>query len=139
MVAKYLRESYDSPIRSSSTRKRSISFRLLSPFQHFSVKATVTYLSTTVLFLTSLRPSLRAVLPPITRKLAIGAFAAVNVQVLLGISTLLYLVPVPIAAAHQAGSVALLTFMIALVTSLRRPHAVARLWREAYRSNTGPR
>ena len=99
-------------------------------------EATTTYLSTTALFLTSLRPSLRAVLPPITRKLAAGAFAAANVQVLLGISTLLYLVPVPIAAAHQAGSVALLTFMIALVTSLRRPHAVARLWHEAYRGNT---
>ena len=98
-----------------------------------------TYLSTTVLFLSSLRPSLRTVLPPITRKLAVGAFAAANVQVLLGISTLLYLVPVPIAAAHQAGSLALLTFMITLVTSLRRPHTVSRLWREAYYSNKGCR
>jgi cytochrome c oxidase assembly protein subunit 15 len=94
-----------------------------------------TYLSTAVLFLSTLRPSLRAALPPITHKLAAGAFAAANVQVLLGISTLLYLVPVPLAAAHQAGSVALLTFMIALVTSLRQPHRVARLWREAYRSS----
>ncbi|KAF8592479.1 COX15-CtaA-domain-containing protein [Ramaria rubella] len=101
--------------------------------------ATTTYFGTTVLFLSSMRPSLRAALPPITRKLIAGAFAAANVQVLLGISTLLYLVPVPLAAAHQAGSVALLTFMIALVTSLRRPHAVARLWRESKRVGTSHR
>ncbi|KAF8520082.1 electron transfer protein 1 [Gautieria morchelliformis] len=104
-------------------------------FDHRLLAAT-TYLSTTLLFLNSLRPSLRGILPPITRKLAVGAFAAVNVQALLGFLTLVYLVPVPIAAAHQAGSVALLTFMVALVTSLRRPHSTARLWREAYHSNT---
>lgn len=136
MVAKHLRKSHDSAIRSSTTRKRDSFFPLLSLPTRF-VQATATYLSTTVLFLSSLRPALRAALPPITRKLAIGAFAAANVQVFLGISTLLYLVPVPIAAAHQAGSVALLTCMIALVTSLRRPHPVCRLWREVYHRSTG--
>jgi len=54
----------------------------------------------------------------------------VNVQVLLGISTLLYLVPVPLAAAHQAGSVALLSTMVFLVGSLRKPGAAARAWRQ---------
>lgn len=66
-----------------------------------------------------------------TRRLVLGSFVVANIQVLLGISTLLHLVPVPIAAAHQAGSVALLTFMIAVMTSLRRPGAVAKLWRDA--------
>ena len=98
-------------------------------------QAMTTYLSTTVLFLHTLRPSLRAALPAITRKLAAGAFGVANIQVLLGISTLLYLVPVPLAAAHQAGSIALLTCMVALVTSLRQPHRVARLWREARHVN----
>lgn len=42
-------------------------------------------------------------------------------QVSLGISTLIYLVPVPLAAAHQAGSLALLTSGLYLVHSLRRP------------------
>ncbi|GJJ07389.1 hypothetical protein Clacol_001591 [Clathrus columnatus] len=93
--------------------------------------AMTTYLSTMGLYLSTLRPSLRAVLPLATRKLVLGTFAVANVQVLLGISTLLYLVPVPVAAAHQAGSVALLTFMIAVMASLRRPGAVARLWRDA--------
>lgn len=77
------------------------------------------------------RPSLRAVLPPLTRVAATAAFAMVNVQVLLGISTLLYLVPVPIAAAHQAGSVVLLSTMVYLLTTLRRPGMAARAWRQA--------
>jgi heme a synthase len=45
----------------------------------------------------------------------------VNIQAALGIVTLLYLVPVPLAATHQAGSVILLTSLVALVTSLRKP------------------
>ena len=55
----------------------------------------------------------------------------VNAQVLLGISTLLYLVPIPLAAAHQAGSVVLLSTMIHLLVSLRRPGMAARLWKAA--------
>jgi cytochrome c oxidase assembly protein subunit 15 len=58
----------------------------------------------------------------------------VHMQVLLGISTLVYLVPVPLAAAHQAGSVVLLSTMVWLLTSLRRPGAAARAWREALRA-----
>lgn len=54
-----------------------------------------------------------------------------NIQVLLGISTLLYLVPIPLAAAHQAGSVMLLSAMTHVLISLRRPGAAARLWRAA--------
>jgi len=54
-----------------------------------------------------------------------------NVQVLLGISTLLYLVPVPLAAAHQAGSVALLTAALHVLLALRRPGAAALVWRKA--------
>lgn len=54
-----------------------------------------------------------------------------NVQVLPGISTLLYLVPVPLAAAHQAGSVMLLSAMLQLLIALRRPSTAARAWRNA--------
>lgn len=54
-----------------------------------------------------------------------------NVQVLLGLATLLYLVPVPVAASHQAGSVALLTTMVSLLVALRRPSRAAQLWRKA--------
>jgi hypothetical protein len=63
--------------------------------------------------------------------MAKAAFYMVNFQVLLGISTLLYLVPVHLAACHQAGSVALLTTLVHVVVSLRRPGAAAKAWREA--------
>lgn len=58
------------------------------------------------------------------------AFAMANLQVLLGISTLLYLVPVPLAAAHQAGSIMLLSAMMHILVTLRRPGLAARLWRQ---------
>ena len=74
---------------------------------------------------------MRAILPRVTRGAVHAAFAMVNVQVALGITTLLYLVPVPLAAAHQAGSVALLSTMVFLVGSLRKPSAAARAWRQA--------
>ena len=52
---------------------------------------------------------------------AVNALAAVAaVQVGLGISTLLLLVPVPLAALHQAGAVALLSAAVWLTHELRR-------------------
>lgn len=42
-------------------------------------------------------------------------------QVALGISTLIYLVPIPLAAAHQAGALALLTTCLAFSAQLKRP------------------
>jgi cytochrome c oxidase assembly protein subunit 15 len=53
--------------------------------------------------------------------------AAAVTQVTLGITTLLYLVPIPLAAMHQAGSVVLLTCLTALGVSLRRPRAAIQL------------
>ncbi|KAF8312853.1 COX15-CtaA-domain-containing protein [Clavulina sp. PMI_390] len=100
-------------------------------FDH-RLMGTTTYTATTLLYLsTLLHPTLRATLPPLTRHLAMSAFLMANIQVALGISTLLYLVPVPLAAAHQGGSVLLLTTMVALMASLRAPGRAARLWRAA--------
>jgi len=93
--------------------------------------AITTYVSTGLLFASSLNPAMKAALPPMAKAMAKSAFLMANVQVALGISTLLYLVPVPLAALHQAGSVALLTTMIHLLLSLRRPAVAARLWRQA--------
>jgi cytochrome c oxidase assembly protein subunit 15 len=70
------------------------------------------------------------------KRMVKSAFLMANIQVALGISTLLYLVPVPLAALHQAGSVALLTTMIHLLLSLRRPAVAARLWRQANAAKT---
>jgi heme a synthase len=44
----------------------------------------------------------------------------VAIQVTLGISTLLLVVPVPLAAAHQAGAVLLLTLTLWALHGLRR-------------------
>lgn len=90
-----------------------------------------TYFGTALLFAASRNPALRAVLPPSAKRMVMSAFAMANVQVLLGISTLIYLVPIPLAAAHQAGSVLLLTTVIQLLVYLRRPGAAARAWRQA--------
>ena len=90
------------------------------------------------MFAAARRPALKTVLPPLTLRMVTSAFAMANVQVLLGISTLLYLVPVPLAALHQAGSVALLTTLVHLVVSLRRPGAAARAWRQAIRASRAP-
>jgi cytochrome c oxidase assembly protein subunit 15 len=51
--------------------------------------------------------------------------AAVVLQVSLGIATLLMVVPIPLAAAHQAGAVILLTAVINAADRLRRPDAFA--------------
>jgi cytochrome c oxidase assembly protein subunit 15 len=42
-------------------------------------------------------------------------------QVALGISTLVFMVPIPLAAAHQAVALLLLTVVLYLTHALRRP------------------
>jgi len=66
-------------------------------------------------------------LPRYSRRLVDLTAAAAVTQVTLGITTLLYLVPIPLAAMHQAGSVVLLTCLTALGVSLRRPRAAIQL------------
>jgi len=47
--------------------------------------------------------------------------------VVLGITTLLYMVPTPVAATHQAGSLALLTGVIVLGSRVWTPSRLAKL------------
>ena len=61
-----------------------------------------------------LTPKVRAILPVACRKGIHGVVGFAWLQVALGISTLLYLVPLPLASAHQAGSLALLSWVILL-------------------------
>jgi len=63
---------------------------------------------------------LRTMLPKPARIALHLLMAAAALQIALGISTLLLVVPVPLAAAHQAGAVLLLTAAIYLRHSLRR-------------------
>ncbi|PNX71001.1 cytochrome c oxidase assembly protein cox15-like protein, partial [Trifolium pratense] len=50
-----------------------------------------------------------------------GVFGMASLQVTLGISTLLSYVPVSLGTAHQAGALTLLTFMLLLNHTVRRP------------------
>jgi cytochrome c oxidase assembly protein subunit 15 len=99
-------------------------------FDH-RVLATTTYIAAALLFASSRRAAVRAALPPLALGTTTALFAMANMQVLLGISTLLYLVPVPLAAAHQAGSVMLLTTALHVLLALRRPGTAALAWRQA--------
>ncbi|KAG9009866.1 Cytochrome c oxidase assembly protein cox15 [Tulasnella sp. JGI-2019a] len=103
--------------------------------------AITTYISTTALFLTTrFSPVIRASLPALTRTAVTAAFHTVNLQLALGISTLLYLVPTPLAAMHQAGSVLLLSCFVGILSTLRRPGMAAQAWRRASvaRTTGGP-
>ncbi|KAK7060268.1 Cytochrome c oxidase assembly protein cox15 [Paramarasmius palmivorus] len=104
-------------------------------FDH-RVLAMTSYLGVSLLFLRA--RGLKHALPPATMTSMNAALAMVNIQLLLGITTLIHLVPVPLAAAHQAGSVALLSAMIHVLLTLRRPSAAARAWRAFYTAHKGP-
>ena len=54
-----------------------------------------------------------------------GMMGLVLLQVSLGITTLIYLVPIPLAAAHQAGALALLTGCLLFSARLKRPRPQA--------------
>jgi cytochrome c oxidase assembly protein subunit 15 len=60
-----------------------------------------------------------------TCRAAIALLLLTSLQVALGIATLLLIVPIPLAALHQAGAMALLTAALWVRFELRRPAAVA--------------
>lgn len=72
-------------------------------------------------------PVVRAKLPKAGKKGMLGVVHLVTLQVILGISTLIYLVPIPLAAAHQAGSLALLTGVLVLGNRIWIPKRSLRL------------
>ena len=59
-------------------------------------------------------PNIKKLLPAACRKGVHGVVGFAWLQVILGISTLIYLVPLPLASAHQAGSLALLSYVLLL-------------------------
>ena len=63
---------------------------------------------------TNFSPTMRKVLPAACKRGMHGVVGFVWLQVILGISTLIYLVPLPLASAHQAGSLALLSSVMIL-------------------------
>ena len=71
------------------------------------------------------------------RRAGHALLAAAALQVMLGISTLLLVVPIPLAAAHQAGAVVLLTAAIVFRHRLRAPAPARFLAADAQRSALG--
>lgn len=72
-------------------------------------------------------PTVKKLLPPPARKGMHGVVGFAWMQVGLGISTLLYLVPTPLASAHQAGSLLLLTWVLVLGSRIWHPSRTAKL------------
>ncbi|KAF4208337.1 hypothetical protein CNMCM6805_005031 [Aspergillus fumigatiaffinis] len=92
------------------------------------IMAMTTFTSIMALWAYSRRsPAMKRLLPPAARKGLHGVVAFAWVQVGLGISTLLYLVPTPLASAHQAGSLFLLTWVLVLGSRIWHPSRTAKL------------
>jgi cytochrome c oxidase assembly protein subunit 15 len=68
-------------------------------------------------------------LPKVVRSDVARVVHLVTVQVLLGIGTLVYLVPIPLAAAHQATALALLTSVLVLANRTSAPARSLKLIR----------
>ncbi|KAL8763298.1 MAG: hypothetical protein Q9184_000854 [Pyrenodesmia sp. 2 TL-2023] len=92
------------------------------------ILATTTFTSVMSLWAyTRFSPTLKRMLPAACKKGMQGVVGFVGLQVALGITTLLYLVPLPLASAHQAGSLALLSSVIILGGRTWVPNRAARL------------
>jgi cytochrome c oxidase assembly protein subunit 15 len=61
-----------------------------------------------------------------------GILGFVGLQVALGITTLLYLVPIPLAAAHQATSLALLSYIVVLGRRIWVPRSFIQAWKNVH-------
>ena len=104
--------------------------------------ATTTFTAIIALFAYSrLSPSVKTLLPAASRKGMHGVLGFACLQVALGISTLIYLVPLPLASAHQAGSLALLSYVILLGSRTWAPNRrlQARLARRLSEARNAPK
>lgn len=63
----------------------------------------------------------KAIIPKTAKSMMHATMGFVTLQVTLGITTLIYLVPISLAAAHQAGALALLTAVLAFCARLKKP------------------
>lgn len=63
----------------------------------------------------------KKIIPKTAQRMLHSVMGFATLQVALGISTLIYLVPIPLAAAHQAGALALLTTCLAFAAQLKKP------------------
>lgn len=79
-------------------------------------------------------PRVRTLLPKGAQKSMLGVVHLVSLQVVLGITTLWYLVPTPLAAAHQAGALALLSGVFLLGSRVWIPKRTLKLVQQAVKA-----
>ncbi|KAJ5125819.1 Cytochrome c oxidase assembly protein COX15 [Penicillium atrosanguineum] len=92
------------------------------------ILATTTFTSIMALMAYTLKsPTMKRILPAPARKGVHGVMGFACLQVTLGICTLLYLVPIHLASAHQAGSLFLLTWVMVLGSRVWHPSRTAKL------------
>lgn len=82
--------------------------------------------------------AMKTFLPRVAKKGVHGVVAFTFVQVALGISTLLYLVPTHLASTHQAGSLVLLTWVLVLGSRVWHPSRTAKMLRMAAKLKNRP-
>ncbi|KAI0386408.1 COX15-CtaA-domain-containing protein [Hypomontagnella monticulosa] len=103
------------------------------------ILATTTFCAILALFAYARTGRVAAALPKDARKGMTGVVHLVCLQVALGISTLIYMVPISLAAAHQAGSLALLTGVLVLGHRLRVPKSTLAMVQKRMAAATKPR
>ncbi|POR35192.1 Electron transfer protein 1, mitochondrial [Tolypocladium paradoxum] len=91
------------------------------------ILAVTTFCSVVALFAYSRSGRVAAVLPRDAKRGALGLVHLASLQVALGISTLIYMVPLPLASAHQAGSLAVLTGALVLAQRMHVPRPTVRM------------
>jgi len=92
-------------------------------FDHRCLAISTFSFITAVFAYSRLNPAVARALPKNGKKGITGVMHLAILQVLLGVGTLVYMVPTHLAAAHQAGSLALLTGAIVLASRVWLPRA----------------
>ncbi|KAL2130139.1 hypothetical protein VTI74DRAFT_6845 [Chaetomium olivicolor] len=95
------------------------------------ILAMTTFTAAVALFAYGRTARLKAAMPKDVRRGVTGLLHLVLTQVTLGITTLWYMVPISLAAAHQAGALALLTGALVVGHRLRVPKATQALVQKA--------
>ncbi|ODQ78911.1 hypothetical protein BABINDRAFT_162573 [Babjeviella inositovora NRRL Y-12698] len=92
-----------------------LNHRIMATTTFFSILATTIYAN-----------KYKAVMPKNATTALRTVMGLACLQVALGISTLIYLVPIPLASAHQAGALALLTGVVSLAAKLKSPRVAMK-------------
>lgn len=126
----YSRQSTDSGTQTDLIWRNMLENPSLAQLDH-RILATSTFVAVHALFLYGrLSKPIRHTLTSGGRRMLAGLLGLVWMQVALGLGTLLYMVPVPVAAAHQAGALALLTGCTVLGARVWVPGRALSLVRE---------